>query len=133
MPRLAAMARQHQPGLIIVDRTVGGRYENYRTPEQEVPDKALPYVWETCMTMGDQWSYKPDDKYKSTRQLIHLLVDIVAKGGNFLLNVGPDADGAVARRRPSSGSRRSAAGWRSTARRSTARAPSRRTRKAACA
>src|SRR5208337_102515 len=93
MDRLAAMARAHQPGLIIVDRTVGGRYENYRTPEQEVPDKALPYVWESCLTMGDQWSYKPGDKYKSTRTLIHLLVDIVSKGGNFLLNVGPDADG----------------------------------------
>ena len=95
MPRLAAMARRHQPGLIVVDRTVGGRYENYLTPEQQVPDKPLPYVWETCMTMGDQWSYRPDDKYKSTRQLIHLLVNIVAKGGNFLLNVGPDADGRL--------------------------------------
>ena len=95
MPRLAAMARQHQPGLIVVDRTVGGRYENYLTPEQQVPDKPLPYVWETCMTMGDQWSYKADDRYKSTRQLIHLLVNIVAKGGNFLLNVGPDPDGRL--------------------------------------
>ena len=61
MPAIAAMARQHQPGLIIVDRTVGGRYENYRTPEQKVPPKAMPYVWETCMTMGDQWSYKPNE------------------------------------------------------------------------
>jgi alpha-L-fucosidase len=89
------MARQHQPGLIVVDRTVGGRYENYRTPEQEVPEKPLPYVWETCMTMGDQWSFKPHDNYKSTRQLIHLLVDIVGKGGNFLLNVGPQPDGEL--------------------------------------
>lgn len=95
MPAIAAMARKHQPGLIIVDRTVGGRYENYRTPEQQVPDKPLPYVWETCMTMGDQWSYKQNDNYKSPRQLIHLLVDIVAKGGNFLLNIGPDADGRL--------------------------------------
>ncbi len=79
----------------MVDRTVGGRYENYRTPEQEVPEKAMPYVWETCMTMATQWSYKPDDKYKSTRQLIHLLVNIVAKGGNFLVNVGPNADGEL--------------------------------------
>jgi hypothetical protein len=47
------------------------------------------------MTMGDQWSYKPHDNYKSPRQLIHLLVDIVAKGGNFLLNIGPDADGQL--------------------------------------
>jgi len=95
MPAIAAMARQHQPGIIIVDRTVGGRYENYRTPEQEVPEKALPFVWETCMTMGDQWSYKPNDNYKSPRHLIHLLVDIVAKGGNFLLNIGPDPDGQL--------------------------------------
>jgi alpha-L-fucosidase len=43
--------------------------------------------------MGDQWSYKPNDDYKSPRQLIHLLVDVVSKGGNLLLNVGPDADG----------------------------------------
>jgi alpha-L-fucosidase len=45
--------------------------------------------------MGKQWSYKPDDDYKSTRQLIHLLVDIVAKGGNLLLNVGPRPDGTL--------------------------------------
>jgi alpha-L-fucosidase len=93
MPRLAAMARSHQPGLIVVDRTVGGRYENYRTPEQEVPAVPPPFVWETCMTMGNQWSYKPNDQYKSTRHLVHLLVDIVAKGGNFLLNIGPNPDG----------------------------------------
>jgi len=95
MDSVAAMARSHQPRLLIVDRTVGGRYENYRTPEQEVPDKPPPYTWETCMTMGDQWSFKPDDKYKSTHRLIHLLVDIVGKGGNFLLNVGPQPDGQL--------------------------------------
>lgn len=102
MDQLAAMARQHQPRLIVVDRTVGGRYENYRTPEQEVPDKPLSYVWETCMTMGDQWSFKPHDNYKSTHRLVCLLVDIVGKGGNFLLNVGPQPDGelpAVAQQR----------------------------------
>jgi alpha-L-fucosidase len=94
MDRLVAKARSHQPHLIVVDRTVG-KFEDYRTPEQEVPEKPLPYHWETCMTMGDQWSYKPDDKYKSTRQLIQLLVGIVAKGGNFLLNVGPRPDGTL--------------------------------------
>jgi alpha-L-fucosidase len=56
MARLAEMACQHQPDLIVVDRTVGGEYENYRTPEQEVPDKPLDYVWESCLTMGTQWS-----------------------------------------------------------------------------
>ncbi len=95
MDDLAAMARRHQPGLIIVDRTVGGKHENYRTPEQEVPEKPLDYVWESCITMGKQWSYKPDDRYKSVRELVHLLVDVVAKGGNLLLNVGPQPDGQL--------------------------------------
>ncbi|MGV3721300.1 MAG: alpha-L-fucosidase [Actinomycetota bacterium] len=93
MDELAAIARRKQKDLLIVDRTVGGKYENHRTPEQEVPEKPLPYVWESCITMGDQWSYKPDDQYKSTHHLIQLLVDIVAKGGNLLLNVGPDEQG----------------------------------------
>ena len=95
MDKLVAMARGHQPRLIVVDRTVGGRHENYRTPEQQVPDQPLSYVWESCLTMGDQWSYKPNDKYKSAGQLIRLLVDIVGKGGNLLLNVGPQPDGEL--------------------------------------
>jgi alpha-L-fucosidase len=49
------------------------------------------------MTMGDSWSYKPNDRYKSARELVHILVDVVAKGGNLLLNVGPDATGQLPR------------------------------------
>jgi len=95
IPALASMARSHQPGLIVVDRAVGGPYEDYRTPEQEIPDTPPAYVWETCLTMGDSWSYKPDDTYKPARSLIHILVDIVAKGGNLLLGIGPDAAGEL--------------------------------------
>jgi alpha-L-fucosidase len=95
MDKLVDMARGYQPELIVVDRTVGGKHENYRTPEQEVPEKPLPYTWESCLTMGKQWSFKPDDSYKSTRDLIHLLVDVVAKGGNLLLNIGPGPDGRL--------------------------------------
>lgn len=95
MDKLATMARGYQPDLLVVDRTVGGKYENYRTPEQQVPPKPLDYPWESCITMGKQWSYKPDDQYKSARELIHLLVDVVAKGGNLLLNVGPQPDGQL--------------------------------------
>ncbi|MPL98907.1 hypothetical protein SDC9_45119 [bioreactor metagenome] len=95
MPKIASMARENNSDLLIVDRSVHGKYENYRTPEQEVPDKPLNYPWETCMTMGDSWSYVPNDNYKSTNKLIHLLVDIVSKGGNFLLNVAPDANGEL--------------------------------------
>lgn len=95
MPGLAALARRHQPGLIVVDRAVGGPYEDYRTPEQTVPDEPLPYPWETCMTLGNSWSYAPNDDYKSARTMIHILVDVVAKGGNLLLNVGADASGEL--------------------------------------
>ena len=89
------MARGHQPGLIIVDRTVTGKFENYTTPEQHIPQEALSYPWETCMTLGGSWSYNPNDHYKTSRQIIHLLADIVAKGGNYLLNVGPKPDGTL--------------------------------------
>lgn len=95
MPKIAKMARVNNPDLLIVDRTIHGKYENYQTPEQQIPDKPLDYPWETCMTMGDSWSYIPNDNYKSTNKLIHLLVDIVSKGGNFLLNVGPDSEGNI--------------------------------------
>ncbi|MDD4920854.1 MAG: alpha-L-fucosidase [Bacteroidales bacterium] len=94
-PRFTKMARSHQPGIMMVARGSNDQYENYRTPEQDVPEGALDYPWETCMTMGDQWSYKPNDKYKSTYQLVRLLVTIVSRGGNFLLNVGPGPDGEL--------------------------------------
>lgn len=93
MPNIAAMARRYQPGILIVDRTVTGEYENYTTPEQQVPDKPLSFPWETCMTMGGSWSYVPGDHYKSANELIHLLIRIVSRGGNFLLNIGPGPDG----------------------------------------
>ena len=95
MDRIVEMARGYQPGLIVVDRWIGGKYENYRTPEQKIPEKPWDYPWETCMTMANQWSYLPGDKYKSTRELVHYLVDIVSKGGNFLLNVGVDGNGEI--------------------------------------
>jgi alpha-L-fucosidase len=93
MPKIASMARSHQPGLIVVDRAVPGRYENYRTPEQQIPEKPLDYVWETCMTMATSWSYVPNDTYKPASKIIHMLADIVAKGGNYLLNIGPSPEG----------------------------------------
>ena len=93
MKMIASNSRKRQPGLIVVDRAVPGLYQNYLTPENQVPDKTLPYPWETCMPITPSWSYEPGLEYKSTRKLIHTLVDIVAKGGNFLLNVAPTAEG----------------------------------------
>lgn len=93
MPRIAAMARGHQPGLIVVDRAVPGEFENYTTPEQEVPEKPLSYPWETCMTMGNSWSYVPGDKYKTVNQLVQLPIKVVSRGGNLLMNIGPGPTG----------------------------------------
>jgi alpha-L-fucosidase len=93
MKRIAGMARDLQPGLIIVDRSVGGEFENYQTPEQQVPAEPLGIPWETCMTMGNSWSYVPGDHYKPARELIGLLIKIVSRGGNFLLNIGPGPEG----------------------------------------
>lgn len=93
MPRIAEMARGHQPGLIIVDRTVHGLFENYRTPEQRVPDSLLPYPWETNLTMTQSWGHTFNPNYKSARELIHTLIEVVSKGGNFLLNLAPTPDG----------------------------------------
>jgi len=65
-----------------------------QTPEQKTPDSPLPSPWESCFTLGDQWQYRPtNDHYKSANDVIKKLIEIRAKGGNFLLNFGPDADG----------------------------------------
>ena len=88
-------ARKIQPGIISADRTVGGPYENYVTPEQCVPDKPLGIPWESCLTMGDRFNYQFGDFYKSPRELVNTLVGIVAKGGNLALNLSPQPDGRI--------------------------------------
>lgn len=93
MNGLAAMARKHQPGLIVVDRTVSGPNENYITPEGEIPTHHLDYPWETCMTMGTSWPWTPHDNFKSVGTLVHNLCRIVARGGNYLVGIGPDSHG----------------------------------------
>ena len=85
--------RQGMRGLSKSDEFAG----DYGTPEQEIPATGLPGVdWETCMTMNDTWGYKSyDNNWKSREDLLHKLVDIASKGGNFLLNVGPTAEGLI--------------------------------------
>ena len=98
--------RSLQPNIIINNRVGKGRagmtgtYDpvtasgDFGTPEQEIPATGLDYDWETCMTMNDHWGYnKNDNNWKSKEDLIRKLVDIASKGGNFLLNVGPTAEG----------------------------------------
>ena len=95
MPRIAAMARSAQPGILIVDRTVHGPYENYQTPEQKVPETQLDHPWESCLTLAGNWGYVPNDHYKSPGTIIHTLIEVVAKGGSLLLGVGPKPDGTL--------------------------------------
>lgn len=93
MPKIAAMVRGYQPDIIMVDRAVSGEFENYQTPERGVPDERLFHPWESCITLGNDWGWVPDDPYKSPAQVIHTLVEIAAKGGNLVLGVGPKPDG----------------------------------------
>ena len=95
MADLAAMARRHQPGLIIADRTVGGAYEDFITPEQEIPEKPLGVPWESCITLGRAWKYVSNESFKSARDVVRMLVETSAKGGNLLLGVGPDPQGRI--------------------------------------
>lgn len=95
MPEIAKMARKNQPGILIVDRTVHGKYENYQTPEQNIPATKLDHPWESCITLGGAWGYVPNDQFKSSTKVIHSLVEIVAKGGSLLLGVGPTKEGTL--------------------------------------
>ncbi|MEM9144221.1 MAG: alpha-L-fucosidase [Bacteroidota bacterium] len=93
MDELVDKAREVQPGLIVVDRAVHGKNQNYLTPENRVPEKPLPYPWESCIIAGGGWSYTPNAEYMSPTKAVHTLVDIVAKGGNLLLNIAPSPQG----------------------------------------
>jgi alpha-L-fucosidase len=86
-----------QPAIITNDRLKRPNFPgDHKTPEQRIPNLAdLDGTdWETCMTMNGTWGYKSHDhNYKTPQKLIQNLLDIASKGGNFLLNVGPTAEG----------------------------------------
>lgn len=96
-----AMARKLNPDILINDRAF--TKEDLTTPEQRIPPTGLfdeegkPLLWEACITMtGHWWGYdKYEAQYKSVEYLIRMLVDIVSKGGNLLLNIGPKPDGTI--------------------------------------
>ena len=100
--------REVKPDLIINNRVGKGRQGmqgmnkdrsyagDFGTPEQEILETASALDWESCMTMNNTWGFKKNDHdWKSAEMLIHNLVDIIAKGGNYLLNVGPTAEGLI--------------------------------------
>ena len=95
LSEVVARARKIQPWLITADRTVGGENENYITPEQSVPTSPIRVPWESCVTVGTAFSYRYDEKYKSSRDLVNLLIDVVCRGGNLALNIAPQPNGML--------------------------------------
>lgn len=99
---LLKMTRELQPGILVNDRLdlldVEGGWD-YRTPEQWLPREGVtvggqPVVWETCQTFSGSWGYHRDEAtWKSVDQLVRMLIEVVSKGGNLILNVGPTARG----------------------------------------
>ncbi|MFH1265107.1 MAG: alpha-L-fucosidase, partial [Planctomycetota bacterium] len=106
---IIGMARKLQPQMLVNDRAnIGGDFE---TPEQFIPATGVmskegkPVLWEACMTMTTGhgsfaptawWGYDKNEKvFKPTEELVHKLIDVVSKGGNFLLNIGPQPDGQI--------------------------------------
>jgi alpha-L-fucosidase len=86
---LKEYAWQLQPSLLVTR----GHLE---TPEQRLPEKPMPGPWEANFTMGTDWQYKPtNDPQKSGTQIINMLIETRAKGGNLLLNIGPKPDGTI--------------------------------------
>ncbi|HZP56682.1 MAG TPA: alpha-L-fucosidase [Dehalococcoidia bacterium] len=91
---LEAMIRTLQPQILINDRLPG--VGDYATPEQFIPPRPPGGRWETCMTLNESWAHNPaDGEWKSSRALVHALCEVAARGGNLLLNVGPDGQGEL--------------------------------------
>ena len=106
--KIVIMARTYQPNMIIDNRLEGDGVHpgtimdvhpsftagDFTSPEQMIPPLGLPVPWEACMTMNEHWGYcAKDTNYKSAKLIIRTLVECVSKGGNLILNVGPDAKG----------------------------------------
>src|SRR5699024_10133234 len=92
----AARARGPQPDILVVDREVHGPNENYRTPEQTLPAEDPGHPWESCIMMTRSWcSLRRDDPAKPIEELLGHLLQIVSRGGQYLLGIGPDAQGRL--------------------------------------
>jgi len=90
---LFPMIRALQPQILITKRC--GGWGDFNTPEQRIGRYDDKTPWETCMTLGRQWSWKPDDDIKSASDVIHILATCIGGDGNLLLDVGPMPDGRI--------------------------------------
>lgn len=92
---IVKMAREAQPGLIVVERSCPGEFENYQTPEQTIPDHQINNPWESCITLTYDWGWTNHPVFKSPAKVLSILTEIVAKGGSLLLGVGPTPEGLI--------------------------------------
>lgn len=95
MATIAKRVRSAQADMLIVDRTIGGIYENYVTPERKIPDIPPKKVWESNIPLANNWGFSPNDKYKSIDEILQSLVQVVSLGGNLILGVGPKPNGQL--------------------------------------
>jgi len=94
MAEMVEMARRLQPGLIVANRTVGD-FEDFVTPEREIPEDGLAGPWEACLPLGADWKYVEGQPYKPLEQVWEEMRTTHARGGNFLLGIGPKPDGTI--------------------------------------
>jgi alpha-L-fucosidase len=94
--RVDAAVQSLRPGILQNDRLGPGFPGHFDTPEQRIPTRRPERPWETCMTTNDSWGYSAaDTNWKSPALLLSQLCEVVSQGGNYLLNIGPKADGSV--------------------------------------
>ena len=95
--QIQKVVQELRPGIIQNNRLGGGMKGDTETPEGVIPPQGYPgRDWETCMTLNDHWGYcAADTRWKSTADLLRKLAEVNSKGGNLLLNVGPDAEGRI--------------------------------------
>ena len=105
IPEMTEKLRKIQPGMIGVLRSPHGALEDVVTPELVIPQEYVPVPWEACMVMGKNqieygvahtsFGYTFDQDYMSAKEVAHLLLDVIAKGGNLALNISPQPDGRL--------------------------------------
>lgn len=93
MAEMVAMARELQPGLIVVNRAVGDEFEDFVTPERELPDEALPSTWEACLPLCPDWKFVEGQIPRTAEEIVKEIRYANERGGNFLLGIGPRPDG----------------------------------------
>ncbi|MGX6979745.1 alpha-L-fucosidase [Vagococcus elongatus] len=95
METIVPKLRETQPDLLVVDRTIGGDFENYVTPERKIPEVLPAKAWESNIPLAKNWGYVPNDQYKSFSEILETVVRVVSLGGNIVLGIGPKPDGSL--------------------------------------